>query len=400
MTIGGDLFMAQETDVFIIGGGLVGCAAAYYLAKKNVSVLLADRGQLNRQASGQNAGSLHFQLEFRMIKFWQELEKEMNELIPLSIASERMWASLEDELHADMEVIQHGGLMVAETVDELQVLKKKAELEKRWKLNTALLTGEEAREMAPYLSKRIIGAAYCPDEGHANPRLVTPQYARCAKENGAKILTEANVTAITKKKDKWQITINEQETFLAEHVIFAAGAWISNLAAMVGLHIPIFPVPLTMNVTEATTPFIHHMIQHVGKRITLKQVGDGNVLIGGGWSSKFAKRNGKVDYELSPIIDPEAIKGNCRIATELVPQINYLRLIRSWPGVTGITADQLPLLGEFPERKGIWIAAGGSGFTFGPLYGSILADLITTGTTDFAIEAFLPNKLSHLNLFS
>lgn len=391
--------MTQKTDVFVIGGGLVGCASAYYLAKRGAQVVLSERGQLNRQASGQNAGSLHFQLEFRMVSFWKELEKEMGELIPLSVTSERVWKGLEQELGADMEVIQHGGFMVAETREELELLKKKYELEKKWSLNTFLLTGDEARELAPYLSKRVIGAAFCPSEGHANPRLVTPQFAKRASEWGARILTESKVTDISRKKGKWHVQVNGQETYETEHIVLAAGAWIEDLADMIGLHIPIFAVPLTMNVTEPTTPFIHHMIQHVGKRITLKQVRDGNILIGGGWSSKFVKKSGRLDLTQAPIIVPEMVQENCRIATELVPHIAHLRLLRSWPGVTGITADQLPLLGEIPERKGVWIAAGGSGFTFGPLYGSILADLILTGSTDFKIDAFLPKKLSHLNLF-
>ncbi|GAA0363421.1 NAD(P)/FAD-dependent oxidoreductase [Bacillus horti] len=391
--------MVQRADVFVIGGGLVGCATAYHLAKRGAQVVLSERGQLNRQASGQNAGSLHFQLEFRMVRFWKELEKEMGELIPMSITSEKMWQGLEEELQADMEVIQHGGFMVAETAEELELLKKKYELEKKWSLNTELLTGEEARGLAPYLSKRVIGAAFCPLEGHANPRLVTPQYAKRASEFGATILTESRVTDLTRRKGKWLVQVNGEERYEAEHIVLAAGAWIEDLAEMLGLHIPMFAVPLTMNVTEPTTPFIHHMIQHVGKRITLKQVRDGNVLIGGGWSSKFAKRAGKLDFSQAPIILPEAVQQNCEIAMELVPHVGNLRLLRSWPGVTGITADQLPLLGEVPERKGVWIAAGGSGFTFGPLYGSILADLIMTGSTDFKIDAFLPKKLSHLNLF-
>lgn len=391
--------MTQRTDVFVIGGGLVGCASAYYLAKRGAQVVLSERGQLNRQASGQNAGSLHFQLEFRMVHFWKELEKEMGELIPLSITSEHVWKGLEEELQADMEVIQHGGFMVAETPEELELLKNKYELEKKWNLNTFLLTGDEARDLAPYLTKRVIGAAYCPSEGHANPRLVTPQFAKRASEWGARILTESKVTDIKRRNGKWHVQVNREEIYETEHIILAAGAWIEDMAEMLALHIPIFAVPLTMNVTEPTTPFIHHMIQHVGKRITLKQVRDGNVLIGGGWSSKFVKRAGQLDLTEAPVIVPEAVQENCRIAAELVPHVGHLRLLRSWPGVTGITTDQLPLLGEIPERKGVWIAAGGSGFTFGPLYGSILADLILTGSTDFKIDAFLPKKLSHLNLF-
>lgn len=389
----------NKTDVVVIGGGLVGCAAAYYLAKMGTAVTVIERGQLNRQASGQNAGSLHFQLEHRLVTHWDQLGNEMGELIPLSLASQTLWSELENELDADMEVVQHGGIMVAETDEEVALLRRKYDLERKWDLETELITGDEARKLAPYLSDQVKAACYCPAEGHANPRLVTPQFARKAREWGTNLLTETKVTDLQYVNGEWQVELNGQDQLHAANVVIATGAWVKDLAEMAGIHIPMYPVPLTMNITEPVQPFIHHLIQHVGKRITLKQVRDGNVLIGGGWSSQFVKSNGKLDLNRSPNILPENVKANVKIGVELIPSLIDLRLLRSWPGVTGVSVDQLPLLGEFPERKGLYIAGGGSAFTFGPIYGKILAELITTGRTGYSIDAFSPAKFSHLNMF-
>lgn len=156
---------------------------------------------------------------------------------------------------------------------------------------------------------------------------------------------------------------------------------------------------LLMNITERVKPTIHHLIQHIGRRISMKQVEDGNILIGGGWPTQFQQTNGKVDFDRSPKILNHFVKENVKIAAHLVPEVQNFRLLRSWPGVTGVTADQLPLIGEFPERKGLFIAGGGSGFTYGPLYGKILTDLIVHGKTDYSIDAFSPKKFSHLNMF-
>ncbi|MFD1031711.1 NAD(P)/FAD-dependent oxidoreductase [Metaplanococcus flavidus] len=391
--------MNSHTETLVIGGGLVGAATTYYLSKKGHDVTLVERGQLNRQSSGQNAGSLHFQLEYRMIAFWDQLQNELSQLIPFSKASELVWRELETELQMDLEVVQHGGLMVAETTEEWQLLKKKFDLEKRLDLNTELLSKSETLRLAPYLSKSVVGAAYCPDEGHANPREVTPAFARRAIENGAKVHINTLIQSIEKYNGKWHVQLNADEVIIAENLVVASGAWTAEVGRMLGIHLPVYPVPLLMNVTEQAAPFLTHMVQHVGQRLTMKQVRDGNILIGGGWQSYFQKTAGKVRYDIPPIVDPRLVIENVKLAASVVPALNDLRLIRSWTGVTGITHDQLPLLGELAERENVYLAVGGSGFTFGPLYAKILSDLITENKTEFDMRAFSPQKLAHLNLF-
>lgn len=391
--------MKTHTETLVVGGGLVGAAAVYYLSKKGRGVTLVERGQLNRQSSGQNAGSLHFQLEYRMIAFWDQLQEELSQLVPFSRASEAVWRGLEKELQMDLEVVQHGGLMIAETPEEWQVLKRKFELEKRLGLNTELLSESETHRLAPYLSKSVIGAAFCPDEGHANPREVTPAFIKRAMENGAKVHVETPVDSIEEVGGKWHVRVGTGEEIIADNLILSSGAWTAEVGRMLGLHLPVYPVPLMMNVTEQVPSFLPHMVQHAGQRLTLKQVRDGNVLIGGGWQSYFRKQAGKLRFDLSPVIDPQLMVKNVKLAASVVPALNDLRLLRSWAGVTGITHDQLPLLGELAERKNVYVAVGGSGFTFGPLYARILSDLIAEGRTEFDIHAFSPQKLAHLNLF-
>ena len=391
--------MNSYTETLVIGGGLVGAATTYYLSKKGHDVTLVERGQLNRQSSGQNAGSLHFQLEYRMIAFWDQLQNELSQLIPFSKAAEVVWRELENELQMDLEVVQHGGLMVAETTEEWMVLKRKFELEKRLNLNTELLSKSETLRLAPYLSKSVVGASYCPDEGHANPREVTPAFVRRAVENGAKVHIKTPVESIEKYNGKWRVQLNSEDVIIADHLVVASGAWTAEVGRMLGLHLPVYPVPLLMNVTEQAQPFLSHMVQHVGQRLTMKQVRDGNILIGGGWQSYFQKKAGKVSFDIPPVVDPRLVIENVKLAASIVPALNDLRLIRSWTGVTGITHDQLPLLGELAERENVYLAVGGSGFTFGPLYARILSDLITENKTEFDMRAFSPQKLAHLNLF-
>src|SRR5580698_10816196 len=109
-------------DVVVIGGGLVGCAAAYYLSKSGAHVLLVDSSDINGEASGRNAGSLHFQLEYRLIKYGDDQAARFAQIIPLSLAAIEDWARLESELKSTMEVQMRGGLIVGETSDDLKQL--------------------------------------------------------------------------------------------------------------------------------------------------------------------------------------------------------------------------------------------------------------------------------------
>jgi sarcosine oxidase subunit beta len=85
-------------DVVVLGGGLVGCAAAYYLARAGARVLLAEQADINREASGRNAGSLHFQLEYRLIRYGEQQAAQFAQIIPLSLVAIRDWMGLENEL--------------------------------------------------------------------------------------------------------------------------------------------------------------------------------------------------------------------------------------------------------------------------------------------------------------
>lgn len=388
----------SNTDIIIIGAGLIGCATAYFLAKQGAHVTVVEKGQLNRGASGRNAGSLHFQLELRHLDHLDQSERDVDAFISYLLEAQFFWSTLNDELGGDIELIQNGGITVAETNEEVERIRQKCKIENKFGLNTRIITGDEAREMAPYLSESVNAAVYSPDEGHANPRIVTLLFAQRAKEYGAKFMTNTLVTNLEQTDSKWEVEINRSETLSAENVVLAGGPWMQKLAAMVGQYVPTYPITQIMSVTEHVKPTINHLIQHVGRRLTIKQVHDGNIIIGGGWPGRFFRDKGALNYYKSPKVIMESLKGNVKVASDVVPGIKNLRLIRSWPGVVGFNFDQLSLLGEFPERKGLFTGGGDSSFTYGPLHGKVLADLIVKGKTDYPIDAFKPKKISHLNL--
>jgi glycine/D-amino acid oxidase-like deaminating enzyme len=392
-----------RVDVVVLGGGLVGCAAAYYLARRGASVLLLEQGDLNREASGRNAGSLHFQLEYRLIRYGDELASQFAQIIPLSLVALEDWRGLESELQADLEVELGGGLIVAESPADVALLEKRQALQEKWGLGSRLLSASEVRQLAPYLADSVIAAGYFPHEGHANPRLVTPAFARCAEALGAEIQVQARVTGLMRDGADWLVTLVDRDgrarEVIAGAVLNAAGAWAGEIGALAHLHLPIFAVPLSMNVIERTAPLIPHLVQHASKRLTLKQVSAGNVLIGGGWPSRFWRDGSAMSMQrrAEPVV--ENVVENVALAARLVPAIGSLHLLRSWTGITGITTDQMPLLGEVPEAPGFFVAAGGAAFTHGPTYARLISELILDRRASTAIDLYSPARFSHINNF-
>jgi sarcosine oxidase, subunit beta len=391
-------------DVAIAGGGLVGCAAAYYLSGNGAKVVVLEEGDLNLQASGRNAGSLHFQLEYRLVRYGDELAEQSAQVIPLTLVALEDWRGLEHELQADLEVEMKGGLIVAETRADMESLEKRQAIQERWGLPTSLLSAAEVRRMAPYLSEDITGAGYCAHEGHANPRLVTLGFARAAADRGAQFLPGTRVVAMSRSGTGWELAaINGSDGRIMEiaagKILNAAGAWAGELAALAHLHLPIYPVPLLMNVLERSEPFIPHLVQHARRRLTVKQVAEGNVLAGGGWPGRFRRSASGFDTRRRPdVVVPNALE-NVRLAARLVPAVRGLHLIRTWAGTTGVTADQMPLLGEVPEAPGFYVAAGGAAFTHGPTYARLISELVSGQTPSYSIDLYSPSRFSHVNNF-
>ncbi len=397
--------MTDKADVLVVGGGLIGTGLAWRLALGGASVILVEAGDLNAGASGQNAGSLHFQLERRFLEQDEAAMLQASPIAALSRLAVDDWRGLEAQLGADLHVAMDGGLMVAETAEEVRLLEKKRDQEAVHGLKTDLLDGDQARAIAPYLSPSILAASHAPYEGHADPRAVTPAFARAASAAGVSIRLSTRLLALGKSGGGFRATVRDgagrHDTIEATSVVLAAGVATRDLGELCNLHLPVFAAPLMLSATERTPSFIPHLVQHVGQRLSMKQTHSGNVLIGGGWPSRFVQKpSGGLDLYARPIVDPAALDANLRIAVRVAPQVADLNLLRTWTGATSVTADQLPLVGPVRALPGLYVATGGSGFTLGPTFARLLAaQILGDAEAADALRIVSPARFDHLNSF-
>ncbi|MBX3099384.1 MAG: FAD-dependent oxidoreductase [Salinibacterium sp.] len=368
-----------DRDVVIIGGGIAGAAIAYYLAKEGVEVELLERGELNREASGTNAGSFHFQLAIHQLT-GNGTEADKDRLLSdarSSVEAYALWQGLGAELKADLGLHQTGGWMVAETEQQLAILREKHVLEEEAGIHTEVLTGRALRDRAPYFSDRVLGATYCDLEGHANPLVVAILFAQRAEEHGAHIRTHTEVFGIDidemSTAHRFSVRTNSG-TIRARRVVNAAGAWGKDLAEMVGLHFPIRREGLHVNVTEARPQMLPSMVQHIGRRLTLKQTSHGSFIIGGGWPSAVS------GYPRRYPTTWQSAAGNLRVALDVVPELETVRVLRTWSGVIAFTDDFSPIVGESALVPGYFACVATTGFTFSPIYAKQVAEQILEGS--------------------
>ena len=379
--------MNDETDVLIIGAGLVGCATAYYLGREGVECLAVDRGEINREGSGANAGSLHIQIRRPERAYSDET---LRQFIPMKVAAGRIWAQIEQELGCTVGLRLKGGILIAETDEELAIIREKVAYERELGLETEVLSRSEMRAIAPNLADHLVGGSFDPAEGLANPLLVTPAYVRLATARGARFRIHTAVTGTEALRGGGFVVTTTGGTIRAQRIVNAAGPWAGGLAAMVGAALPVEGHVIQATVTERREPILDQLIQHVRPALSLKQTTFGTFMIGGGWPAAIDPATGR------PTINPDSVTGNLGVALRVLPALRDVQIVRTWLGVMAHSEDRdgqrLQIFGELPSVPGYYVVAGGTLFTMGPLFSRLLAELMTTGATSYPVDIFHPER--------
>jgi len=376
------------TDVIVIGGGLAGCAAAYYLAADGVEVTLVEQGELNTRASGSNAGSLHAQIPHDT---FQELgpdwARAFSPVLQLLLESIALWQQAEERLEIDLEVALSGGVLVASDAAQMQEIERKAVIERSAGLEIEMLDRDGLRRLAPYISDQMVGGAFCPQEGKADPLKAASAFGAAAERLGARIMRRTEVLGITRTKNGFVVMTSRGE-LPAPRIINAAGADSDVIAAHVGVDMRLRRFPIQVSVTEPVMPLVRHLVYYAGAPLTMKQTRIGTILIGGGWPARIDDRG-------RPVADPLSLAANLGVALEVVPKLASVNVVRTWAAIVNGTDDWLPQLGEVPGQPGFFMCyVPWVGFTAGPGAARLVASLVQGRAPAFRVDpaAFVPGK--------
>jgi len=359
--------VARTVEVAVVGGGIVGASTAYFLADRGARVLLLESGRVGREASGVNAGGVRQQA------------RALPEM-PLALRSLELWADLDKRLDVPLEYERCGDLRIVETEADVERLRAVAARERETGLGLEWVEGQALRSLVPALSPRVIGGTFCPTGGQANPLLVAPTFGRRARDLGATVWEECPVESAGRDGAGFVLeTANGRVR--AGRLVVAAGAWTPLVAATLGVRVPVALFVPQMTATVPLPRVLGVVLLGFSRKLSMKQMRSGAVLIGGGkrgWGDLATRKRGLAE---------ENVRLGAVDAVEVLPVLGRAEATRAWVGLEGLTADEMPIIDAV---DGIHLAAGfcGHGFAIGPVVGQLLAEWLLDGRPSLDLSAF------------
>ncbi|MEM7339491.1 MAG: FAD-dependent oxidoreductase [Actinomycetota bacterium] len=383
--------LASSYDVVIIGAGVHGLAAAYYLAHNHgiTNVAVLDKGYLGGGGSGRNTAIVR-----------------SNYLTPEGVAfydrSLQLYNSMTEDLDFNVMFSERGHLTLAHTDSALRTMRWRAEVNKLQGINSQVVTPDEIKALAPSLDTSshprypIVGALYHPPGGVIRHDAVNWAYARGADAMGVQIHQKTEVTDLLVeggsgadgKGPGGRITgVRTTRGDISTPIVLNATAgWASLIAAMAGVRLPITTHPLQAAVTEPVKMFLPTVVVSGSLHVYVSQTDRGELVFGAS-VDPFATYDIRGSLEFT-----EELAGH---VLELMPALGQLRLLRQWAGLCDMTPDYSPVMGPTPV-EGFFcdVGWGTYGFKAGPVSGEQMAENIATGEVPKLLEPFVLSRFA------
>lgn len=356
--------MKTTAEVIIVGGGVVGNAAAYYLAKRGVEVIVLEGSDsIGHGGSSRNGGGV------------RQSGRDVRELPYAIYGIKNIWPTLSEELGVDVEYVRKGNLRLGLNEDHIKILEGLTANAQGLGLDVTMVSAEEVKDICPHLSDQVVGASWCPTDGHANPMKTTLAYFKRARELGVTFISGAKVTAIKKIRGKArQVVVEDGTIFEGEHIILAAGYESRFVADSVGINIPMYPYFGSAIVTEAQPKMFDIMLGVAPAEIYGHQCAHGSFVFGSGTGLEPTKKPDMDDLKLMSLEG----SANCRGIMKYVPKLKDAKIVRTWGGWMDMTPDGVPVISPVEEVPGLIIACGmcGHGFGTAPAVGYMLSQMV------------------------
>jgi sarcosine oxidase, subunit beta len=358
--IGTDRDARRGASVIVLGGGVTGLSAAWWLARSGVDVLVVDKGIVGWEASGRNGGGCsHYQSAL----FHEE---------------QRLWPMM-DELLGYPTEYRRERIIFATTERHLPIYRSIGETIGRLGYEWEWLDGDEVRARVPLAGHTALGGIHLKVGGHANPQRTVQAYAWAIQDLGGRILQHTPVRAICAEGGKVTGIETASGVLACDHLVVAAGPQTGRLMATIGIDVPVAVARAEMIVTEPVPLMPIGGVD--GNGIYGRQTLRGNLAYGGGpheWID--------LPEDGAPLLRPSTPLA-CHIArrvTELLPKAAHVRVIRSWAGLIENTPDGRPIIERLADPANLTLCTMSSvGFGLSPATGHAIRDLVLDGACSF-----------------
>ena len=412
--------LPAAADIVVIGAGIQGCAAAYYLARRGLKPVLLDKSTIAGQQSGRAWG------------FVRIMDREAAE-VPLMIEAMKIWPGLQAELQADLEWRQDGNLFLADSDRELAHFEDWLKIARTYGLDTRVVGPKEVAKLLPGLADPGRGGLYGPSEGHAEPRKAAAAFARRAADLGALIFEGCGAIGLETAGGAVAGVVAEAGTIRTGIAVVCAGTSSFRILKTLGLDLPQQHVRATCSRTSPVAPLSG--IAFFGHRMGFRQRPDGSLNIADETSLDIDLTLGRLRtlswflpawlrsrepmsvvvngaalqdllhrlpwrpearqpwiHDREPQIPPNArrVQGALDKLRRYFPAAADARIVESWAGNIDVLPDAIPVIGPAPRPPGLILATGysGHGFGMGPISGRLIAEIAAAGKPSLDLGAF------------
>jgi glycine/D-amino acid oxidase-like deaminating enzyme len=366
-----------QSDVIVIGGGLVGTAVAYGLARTGADTVVLDQGDDAFRASRGNFGLVWVQGKGHDLPDYSRWTR----------SSASRWPSLAQALMedsgVDVQLKQPGGFHMCFSDEEL--------LERQSRLQTLqdalgdypfqMLDAAEVKARLPLIGPSVVGASYTPQDGHVNPLKLLRALHSSAQAKGARLFGGVQVDRIDCAPGEFRVSAGNRR-FIAPRIVLAAGLGNPGLAKQVGLHAPVAPNRGQVLVSERVRPFLEY------PTINVRQTDEGTVQLG-----DSMEEVGFDDGTSTEVLAAIAKRG-----VSTFPLLRDVRLIRAWGALRVMSPDGFPIYQQSEAHPGAFVVTCHSGVTLAAAHALRIAPWVMGGAQPeelavFAGERFLTDKV-------
>ena len=349
---------SEGAAVIVVGGGVTGLSAGWWLARDGTDVLVIEAGAIGSAASGRNGGGCSHHHS------------------PLFLEEQRLWPML-DELLGYPTEFRPNRIRIALDERQFRLYRRALENGARQGYRTDVLDAKQIRALVPFAGE-VYGGYFHHFGGHANPHRTVQAYAWALQDHGGRILQHAPVLGFDTRGNRVVGVRTSRSAFACDHLVIAAGPATGALAAQLGVSVPLMSARAEMIVTEPLALMQTGGVD--GNGLYGRQTLRGNLAYGGG-PHEWVELQDVGARAHSTVLQASI----ARRLYALFPKAAHARVIRSWAGFIENTPDGRPVIDRPASPGNLTIATLSSvGFGLSPAAGRAVRDLVVSGTCGFA----------------